>query len=305
MTANATVAAAFASITYKLSVTISPADGGAVSVTPVSSTGIYAGGARVCLTEVPASGWSFSRWVGDVPDSSGCTLMTSDRAITANFTWPINTSQGFVTELYQDLLDQTPDSGAASWVIQIDSGAMTRAQVGASVMAGNGIGQSGLYLIKIYVAILGRDPDFAGWWSWFAALRSGMTQGSIRDAFISSPEFTANYGAAVSNTMFVTLIYQNILGRPPDSVGLQYWTAQLQAGVSRGDVVGAFISSPEFDDAVRPRCYANLLYLGFLRRTAEAAGLASWTRSLSTDSNLPAAVSTFITSREYLSRFGQ
>ena len=66
----------------------------------------------------------------------------------------------------------------------------------------------------------------------------------VSDFFARSPEFIARYGA-LDNAEFVSLVYQNVLGRNPDAAGFAFWTRQLQAGhpglddaaVQRGAVV--------------------------------------------------------------------
>jgi hypothetical protein len=213
-------------------------------------------------------------------------------------------TQAFVTQLYLDLFSRQPDApGLAYWQGLIDSGAVTRAQAAASFFTSQEFSQSGLYAIKLYVAVLGRDPDYTGWLGWFNALNAGTSQMAMLTIFLSSQEFQATYGP-LSNAAFVTLVYQNVLGRAPDSAGSQYWIGQLNsAQTTRTGVMSAFINSAEFGAVIRPRAYANLLYMGFLRRTADPSGLAFWTGALANPTALPGAINGFITSTEYLARF--
>ncbi|WP_281201091.1 DUF4214 domain-containing protein [Belnapia rosea] len=44
----------------------------------------------------------------------------------------------------------------------------------------------------------------------------------LAGAFVNSAEFNAHY-PAVSNSGFVTMLYQNTLGREPDAGGLAGW----------------------------------------------------------------------------------
>ncbi len=50
------------------------------------------------------------------------------------------------------------------------------------------------------------------------------------------PEFQAQ-SANISDTAFVSLMYQNLFGRAPDQGGLENWTNALSHGMSREDVV--------------------------------------------------------------------
>ncbi|HZU25331.1 MAG TPA: SBBP repeat-containing protein, partial [Bryobacteraceae bacterium] len=65
MTANATVTATFAPV-YTLTLSASPAAGGAVTAVP---GGPYLAGSSVCLTAAAASGWQFVSWSGAALDS--------------------------------------------------------------------------------------------------------------------------------------------------------------------------------------------------------------------------------------------
>ena len=149
-----------------------------------------------------------------------------------------------------------------------------------------------------------RDPDYGGWTGWFDYLRAGHSQTEILNQFLGSQEFQLRYGS-LDNTAFVTLVYNNVLGRAPDPAGLAQWVAWLNDGTyTRADVMNGFITSPEFDNRVRNRVYSNLLYIGFLRRVGEAAGLDGWTNWLTAGTyTLEQVVNGFVTSPEYLARF--
>jgi serralysin len=69
--------------------------------------------------------------------------------------------------------------------------------------------------------------------------------------FVNSAEFQNTYGA-LDNTGFVTLLYQNVLGRAPDAGGLTGWLNALDAGQSRAQVVQGFSQSGEFIAATAP-----------------------------------------------------
>lgn len=211
----------------------------------------------------------------------------------------------FVRQIYRDLLGREPDpSGLAYWQGLLDSGALTRAQVASSIFTSPEFTQWGLYPIKLYVAVLGRDPDFGGWQFWSGLLRTGSTPVVVLNSFLGSPEFQ-NSHANLSNGAFVTLAYQNVLGRLPDPGGLAYWTGLLDsARLTRADVMGGFINGAEFDQLVRPRAYANLCYMAFLRRSADPGGLTYWTAYLG-GNPLSSIVDSFIRGPEYLNRLSQ
>jgi M6 family metalloprotease-like protein len=209
----------------------------------------------------------------------------------------------FVQQVYRDLLSRAADTpGLTYWQGQIDSGAASRAQVAAQFFTGPEFTASGYYVIKLYLAVLGRDPDYSGWAFWFNGMQSGAPASTVLASFLSSAEFIGRYGN-LSNSAFVTLVYQNVLGRAPDSAGLQYYVGLLNSNqIAQAAVFDQFVRSAEYDSIVRSRAYANLLYMGFLRRSAESSGLQFWQSSLAAGNPLSAAVAAFIGSSEYLSR---
>ncbi len=208
----------------------------------------------------------------------------------------------FVRLLFNDLLGRpADDAGLAYWTNQLNSGALTQAQTASQFFASQEFSQSGLYVIKLYLAIFQRDPDFAGWHYWFNALTTGTPSTSALAAFLTSNEFTSLYGN-LDNTAFVNLVYQNVLGRAPDSAGLAYWVGQVSA-VGRPAVMNQFIRSAEYDTKVRARACADLLYMGFLRRDPDPNGAAYWSGVLADPAALPGAIATFIGSSEYRARF--
>ncbi|MDD2547704.1 MAG: SwmB domain-containing protein, partial [Burkholderiaceae bacterium] len=84
---------------------------------------------------------------------------------------------------------------------------------------------------KLYIAYYGRPADVAGQTFWGDKLDAA--QGSlvgIIDAFATSAEAQALYGASSTARERVTVLYQNILGRNPDTAGLNYYVDQINRG---------------------------------------------------------------------------
>lgn len=74
-----------------------------------------------------------------------------------------------------------------------------------------------------YVAFFNRPADVAGlnYWSSYAG-----SSADLLNTFAQSKEYTDLF-AGLNNTQVVTTIYQNLFGRDPDVVGLNYWVKQL------------------------------------------------------------------------------
>ncbi len=102
-------------------------------------------------------------------------------------------------------------------------------------------------IARLYSAYFLRAPDANGYGFWvdeFSNGRRGLQ--NMSDFFSDSDEFKALY-ANLSNREFVQLVYQNVLGRQPDTDGLNFWTGRLDDGsMSRGTVMINFSESSEY-----------------------------------------------------------
>ncbi|UWU20933.1 DUF4214 domain-containing protein [Rhizobium sp. CB3060] len=99
-------------------------------------------------------------------------------------------------------------------------------------------------IYRLYHTVLGRDPDPSGFANMASGFNAGTTAVQIAAVMINSAEFAQTYGT-LDNTQFVTLLYQNALGRAPDSGGLNTWLSRLSSGMSRASVAQQFADSAE------------------------------------------------------------
>lgn len=110
----------------------------------------------------------------------------------------------------------------------------------------------------LYQAALNRAPEAAGLAYWVKTvtgvpgattlnIASGADNGiiSIASGFTGSEEFVNKYGPSLTPTQFTTQLYSNVLDRIPDTGGLNYWVSQINAGVSREQVLAGFAESTE------------------------------------------------------------
>ncbi len=172
----------------------------------------------------------------------------------------LNNAQ-FVSQLYQNSAGRAPTSGELSfWNGQLGVG-MTRGDVmlafseyvetkdRVSTIYSNGLwDQDGMTasIARLYQATLDRRPDSNGLGNWRAEMAAGKSLLDIVPGFLNSREFTSIYGTT-TNTQFVTLLYNNVLDRAPDTAGLNDWVGQLNSGaLSRAQVVLGFSESLEF-----------------------------------------------------------
>lgn len=97
---------------------------------------------------------------------------------------------------------------------------------------------------RLYQAAFGRTPDLAGLGYQVNDLDKYLNIFQVAGNFIASPEFQSKYGS-VDNVAFLTLLYQNVLHREPDSGGLQFHLAEFASGQSRAEMLVHFSESPE------------------------------------------------------------
>ena len=90
-----------------------------------------------------------------------------------------------------------------------------------------GSGEVGGSCYRIYKAAFNRTPDEGGLGYWIGQMDLGKTLVEVSAGFIDSDEFRASYGTNPSNGEFLTKVYNNVLGRDPDSGGYDWWVDQL------------------------------------------------------------------------------
>ncbi|MEX0366339.1 MAG: DUF4214 domain-containing protein, partial [Ruegeria sp.] len=174
---------------------------------------------------------------------------------------------------------------------------------------------TGAEVWRLYQAALGRAPDDAGHLGWTTRLVEGdNTLVDVANAFVGSAEFNARYGTVSSSTDFVTLLYNNVLGRNPDAAGLAGWANRLDnEGWSQGRVVAQFANSAEnqlrtagdttdFLEARTDAVWSDDVFRAYqatLGRTPDMPGFLGWTERLGDGRELLDAVNGFVTSTEF------
>jgi len=101
-------------------------------------------------------------------------------------------------------------------------------------------------VFRLYNAAFSRLPDANGLQNWINGNASGnVTYASSAQSFSESQEFKNRYGSNVTDTQFITTLYNNVLGRAPDATGLSHYQSLLAGGRSRGALLLDFSESPE------------------------------------------------------------
>ncbi len=100
-------------------------------------------------------------------------------------------------------------------------------------------------IVRLYDTVFARAPDAGGLEFWNGASHQGLGLRDLANFFISAPEFASTYGEP-TNRGFVESMYLNVLDRPGEAEGINFWTNALDAGLAdRPQIVVGFSESAE------------------------------------------------------------
>ncbi|MEO0862496.1 MAG: DUF4214 domain-containing protein [Pseudomonadota bacterium] len=193
---------------------------------------------------------------------------------------------------------------------------------GDDVLVGDGIdlGMTDVsaQVYRLYEGLLQRTPDTVGLTGWVTRIVKGeVTLEDVANGFIASLEFQNLYGNATDEE-YVTLLFNNILGREPAQAGLDIWVNALGAGRTRAEIALQFADGPEFQQqtAIASRQWIEArsevvwaddifrLFNATLGRDPNEAGFESWSAAFGTGRSFEEAVTGFVNSTEFQNTYG-
>ncbi len=125
-------------------------------------------------------------------------------------------------------------------------GTVAAARTLTDVLAATDYSASDAETLRLYRAFFDRDPDAAGAAYWITQSRLGSTPETLAWSFANSTEFMTRYGN-VDDARFLTLMFENMLGRSPDPAGYSYWLDQMRSnGLGSHEVVRWVTANSEF-----------------------------------------------------------
>ncbi|MCX7104822.1 MAG: DUF4214 domain-containing protein [Methylococcales bacterium] len=105
-------------------------------------------------------------------------------------------------------------------------------------------------MTEMYLAYFNRAPDAVGLCYWAAGSYEGSSNIQISNTFASTPEFIRTYGSISSQSSslalsnFVAAVYENVLDRPAEQGGLNFWLNGLQTNqVTPGNLILSVIEA--------------------------------------------------------------
>jgi hypothetical protein len=99
---------------------------------------------------------------------------------------------------------------------------------------------------RVYQAAFNRTPDKGGLGFWIGAMDKGSSLLAVAQGFVNSQEFKDLYGIAPGNHEIVAKFYENVLRRPGEAAGIDFWTGVLDNhAASVTEVLMGFSESAE------------------------------------------------------------
>jgi hypothetical protein len=126
---------------------------------------------------------------------------------------------------------------------------------------------------------------------------SELDGNTIAAVYSGDGNFEGSMASLDPNKFFVIALYRDVLTRPPDDTGLQFWVGQLHAGISRTQVAMDFWLSEEHRGLEVAQFYGT-----FLVRSADPGGQQYWLRQLETGVPEFQVALGFVTSKEYMDK---
>jgi hypothetical protein len=127
---------------------------------------------------------------------------------------------------------------------------------------------------------------------------NGLQQGQLRSYLINVILDSTEYRQRVSDNDFVRSLYVGIMGREPDSSGLNYYTSELRSGRKRSDVLSTFLNTAEFRQRISDSNFVTVLYRRILGREPDPSGLAGNVAALQNGMSRSTLRNGFLDSRE-------
>jgi hypothetical protein len=199
----------------------------------------------------------------------------------------------FVDGVYRSLLGRPLDLAGLTNLVPALRAGTPRDQIVHAIW--NTPEHLGLEVDRLFETFLHRDPDPVSRANFVNWRMGGATSLDLTRTILNSQEFQA---AHADNDSFLTALYAQILGRLPDTTGLNTWRANLQGGMARDTVIAAFLYSGEAYLKFIDRAYVT-----FLHRAADEPGrqaVLAWAQTNHLD--LQAIGEALLASGEYFSQ---
>lgn len=227
----------------------------------------------------------------------------------------------FLNRMYLGFFDRSPDPvGLAYGSVLMDEGAA--GPTGEAVVAWDFFSspEFNAYDVGIataYLGVDGIDVTFAELTSLLPQFRSGAmasqsclegpapynsvplcSQLTLIQTNMTSPQYQSVYGS-LSNSQFVTALFVNLLGMVPSALQLATLDGQLNAGLSRAQLIQYVLNNPTYLGLESNRILVDSAYMAILFRDPDPGGFQYWLNLLNGGLNGQVFFSYFLMSAEF------
>ena len=262
------------STTGTASVTVTT-DSNGIAVAPTFTANSVAGGYIVTATTPGANAVAFAlvNETSSTSQSAPTDLSAVAGAGTVTLTWSAPASASASAIESYDIYEGTSSGGESSSAVN-----------GTTLISGTSYMVSGLTNGVTYYFVV-------------KAMNSvGISPASNE---VSATPVVNPCASETANAAFICSAYEVLLGRAPDSSGAAFWSALLSAGMSRGSVAFAMLSSSEYRSILIGGYYET-----FLGRAPDSAGLSFWMAQLSAGVSDNSVLSGILGSPEFYANSG-
>lgn len=225
-------------------------------------------------------------------------------ALSATVIPPFADLTSFVNQQYIDLVGRAPSTAERSAATTALGATTTAGTFLSDLRDGEDATVNVDPAVRLYFAYFLRTPDPGGLKYWVGKRRNGTRLYTVSQRFAQSSEFKNRYGP-LTNKAFVELVYQNVLGRPGESTGVNYWTKQLDTkNRTRGEVMVGFSESTEYQRNVAPSVDFSVLWLDLLGSRPDGPTLDTWAAELAAGTKTDADLAqVLLADPQYVLRF--
>ena len=227
----------------------------------------------------------------------------------------------FLGRMYLGFFDVPPDpSGLAFWSAGLDEGApgpAGEAMVASDFMHSTNFSLYDQAIATAYLGVVGSDVTFAEFTSSLSQFRSGAwasqsclagpppyntvplcSQLTLIQANMTSAQYQSVYGS-LSNSQFVTTLFSNLFGTVPGSSQVAAVVAQLNAGLTRAQLIQFVLNNPLYIGLEYNRMLVDTAYISLLFRDPDPGGFQYWLNLLNGGLNAESFLSYFLMSAEF------
>ncbi|MBC8164625.1 MAG: SBBP repeat-containing protein [Bryobacteraceae bacterium] len=197
----------------------------------------------------------------------------------------LSEAQRFVTLVYFNFLGRYPTPSEIDFQVAALTAGALRGDLALNFFNAEEFNRGGRFVAGLYVGLLNRNAEFAGWLFQRNALATNaVSQNQLVTNFLNSVEYMAA-NPAQTDAQFVNLLYVQVLGRVPTIGEVNLQVGALAAGTTRVALASAFLNTAEFRLRTTGRLTSFLLYAALLGRNGSSAELLN--RQFQLDSGTP------------------